>query len=129
MDIGRAQYFLVTAFFNVFPLPQLGNFRKSFAHAGLAMDRGMHVLVFPEGRRTPDGLMHTFQKGSGMLWKQLQCDALPVYLGGMNTRKWFRAPGLSIRIGAPLRFDPSLDSAEASKVLEQAVRSLQSQAD
>jgi long-chain acyl-CoA synthetase len=115
---------LITPLFNVFPLPQLANFRKSFAHAGQAMDKGFHVLVFPEGRRTPDGVMHAFQKGSGMLWKELQCDALPVYLAGMSTGKWFRSDALSIHVGKPIALNPDLDSAEATTVLEQAVRRL-----
>ena len=83
------------------------------------MDQGFHVLVFPEGRRTPDGLMHAFQKGSGMLWKDLQCDALPVYLAGMNNSRT-----VFIRIGKPISFDPDLELAEASRILEQAVREL-----
>jgi long-chain acyl-CoA synthetase len=121
---GPPAYFLITALFNVFPLPQLGNFRKSFQHAGRAMDRGFHVLVFPEGKRTQDGLMHTFQKGSGMLWKELQCDALPVYLGGMSTGKWFRSSTLSIHVGKPIPFNPDLEPVKATRVLEDAVRSM-----
>ncbi len=126
---GPPAYLLITALFNVFPLPQLANFRKSFAHAGHAMDRGFHVLVFPEGRRTPDGIMHPFQKGSGMLWKELQCDALPVCLGGMNTGKWFRSNTLSIRVGKPIPFNPDWDPSKATAILEQAVRSLQPNTD
>ena len=125
---GPPSYFLITALFNVFPLPQLGNFRKSFQHAGRAMDLGFHVLVFPEGKRTPDGLMHAFQKGAGMLWKELQCDALPVYLGGMSTGKWFRSSTLSIRTGKPIPFNPDQEPAEATRILEDAVRSLQADA-
>jgi len=71
----RLKYWLAIALFNVFPLPQRGNFRQSFAHAGRAMDRGFHVMVFPEGRRTPDGKMHEFQGGAGILWTQLACQA------------------------------------------------------
>jgi hypothetical protein len=59
-----------------------------------------------------------------MLWKELQCDALPVYLGGMNTGKWFRSNTLSIHIGKPIPFNPDWDPAEATRVLEQAVREL-----
>jgi len=125
---GPPAYFLMTALFNVFPLPQLANFRKSFAHAGRAMDRGFHVLVFPEGRRTEDAQMHGFQKGSGMLWEELQCDAVPVYLGGMSTGRWFRSNSLSIRVGKPIPFNPELEPAEATRVLEDAVRSLQADA-
>jgi long-chain acyl-CoA synthetase len=126
---GPPGYFLMTALFNVFPLPQLANFRKSFAHAGRAMDRGFHVLVFPEGKRTDDGVMHSFQKGSGMLWKELQCNALPVYLEGMNSKKWFRSGKLSIRIGKPIPFNPDLEPTEATRILEDAVRLLQADAD
>ena len=121
---GPPAYFLITGLFNVFPLPQLGNFRKSFQHAGRAMDLGFHVLVFPEGRRTPDGVMHAFQRGAGMLWEELQCDALPVYLGGMSTGKWFRSDALSIHVGRPIPFNPELDPAAATRILEEAVRKL-----
>jgi long-chain acyl-CoA synthetase len=124
---GPPAYLLITALFNVFPLPQLGNFRKSFAHAGRAMDRGFHVIVFPEGKRTSDGLMHSFQKGSGMLWKELQCDALPMYLGGMSTGQWFRSGKIFIRVGKPIPFN-DFEAAEASRILEQAVRSLEADA-
>jgi long-chain acyl-CoA synthetase len=121
---GPPAYLLITGLFNVFPLPQLTNFRKSFAHAGRAMDRGMSILVFPEGRRTPDGAMHAFQKGAGMLWKDLECDALPVYLAGMSDGKWFRTGKLRVRVGEPIALNPRMEAAEASSLLEQAVRRL-----
>jgi hypothetical protein len=62
--------------------------------------------------------MHSFQKGSGMLWKELQCNALPVYLGGMQSGK------VSIRVGKPIPFNPDLEASEATRILEEAVRSL-----
>jgi long-chain acyl-CoA synthetase len=122
--VAPIQYFLVTALFNVFPLPQAGNFRKSFAHAGRAMDAGFHVLVFPEGRRTPDGVLHSFQSGAGMLWKELRAPALPVYLSGMEKRGWFHSGRVSIRIGKLIPFSPDLDAADAARKLELAVREL-----
>jgi long-chain acyl-CoA synthetase len=126
---GPFQYWLTAALFNVFPLPQRGNFRKSFAHAGHAMDRGFHVMVFPEGVRSPDGLMHAFQSGSGLLWKELKTEALPVYLGGIGELKarrsrWFRSHRISICVGNPIRMDPATGPAEAARLLEEAVRKL-----
>ena len=47
--------YLLTALFNVFPLPRLRDFQRSFTHAGEALDRGYHVLVFPEGTRSAAG--------------------------------------------------------------------------
>jgi len=114
---GPIQYFLAVGLFNVFPLPQLGDFRKSFAHAGRAMDAGFHVLVFPEGKRSPNGLLQPFQRGSGMLWKELRASALPVHLSGFAGR-------VCIRIGKPIPFDPDIEPADAARILEEAVRQL-----
>jgi len=121
--LAPIHYFLVTGLFNVFPLPQTADFRKSFAHAGRAMDGGFHVLAFPEGRRTPDGLMHPFQGGAGILWKELRTKALPIYLGGLGAHRWFHS-GISIRIGRPLLIESTLQAVDATRVLEQAVRQL-----
>jgi long-chain acyl-CoA synthetase len=122
-------YWLVTALFNVFPLPQAANFRASFAHAGRAMDRGYSVIVFPEGRRTPNVNIHAFQAGSGILWKDLRVSALPVYLGGvgeikMQQSRWFRSGKVWINVGPPLGPLAGGDPAEGAHRLEQAVRSL-----
>jgi long-chain acyl-CoA synthetase len=127
--LERARYWLAVALFNVFPLPQQGNFRASFAHAGLAMDRGFHVLVFPEGRRTPDAQMHDFQSGSGILWTQLGCPALPVYLAGLaqiraERGRWFRSGRITVRIGPLLQLPPNADPKQATALLERSVRNL-----
>ena len=123
------QYLLVTLLLNVFPLPQRGNFRQSFAHAGEAMDRGYHVLVFPEGRRTPNDAMHKFQGGAGILWKDLDCDALPVYLGGLaelktGNSRWYRSGRVFVRIGKPLALPAESSTAELAALLERKVRAL-----
>ena len=51
----RVQWTLGVALLNLFPLPRQSGFRKSFAYAGEAVDRGYSVLVFPEGKHTEDG--------------------------------------------------------------------------
>jgi long-chain acyl-CoA synthetase len=122
-------YWLVTGLFNVFPLPRTGNFHKSFAHAGRAMDRGYHVLVFPEGERTRDGRMHSFLGGSGILWKDLHTAALPVYLGGAAEIKaqrlsWFRSGRVSVHVGQAVRPPEAGDPSDLTRELETAVRAL-----
>ena len=124
--VAPAGYWLATALFNAFPLPQKSGFRESFAHAGRAMDEGFHVLVFPEGRRTPDGELHSFQTGAGLLWKELHTSALPVYLAGVGRLKvqgtgWFRSGKIVIRIGKLEKLDAVMDPVEASRKLEEAV--------
>ena len=127
--LAPAAYYLVTALFNVFPLPQSGDFRASFAHAARAMDRGFHVLVFPEGRRTPDGRMHAFQRGSGLLWKELQCDALPVCMEGLWEPKagktgWFRSGRICSHLGEVIALPSEADPQAATALLEERVESL-----
>jgi len=127
--VAPAGYCLVTALFNVFPLPQSGDFRASFAHAARAMDRGFHVLVFPEGRRTPDGQRHAFQRGSGLLWKELQCEALPVYIGGLWEPKagktgWFRSGRIFAHVGEVIGLPFEADAQAATALLEERVAGL-----
>jgi long-chain acyl-CoA synthetase len=132
--LAPAAYYLVTALFNVFPLPQSGDFRASFAHAARAMDRGFHVLVFPEGRRTPDGQTQAFQRGAGLLWKELQCAALPMYLDGLWELQtagagwfrggWFRSGRIRVHLGAAIALPPEADPAAATALLEERVRNL-----
>ena len=124
--LAPAGYFLITALFNVFPLPQRTGFRRSFAHAAAAMDHGYHVLVFPEGRRSDDGRPQPFKSGSGLLWSELRSPALPVYLEGLGEMKaagqpWFRSGKLSIHIGTLIEPPDALPLEEATRLLERAV--------
>ncbi len=119
-------YFLITALFNVFPLPQFSGFRESFRYAGEAMDAGFHVLVFPEGRRSDDGTPQPFKSGAGLLWKQLGSPALPVYLEGLGDLKakrsgWFRSGRVTVRVGETLSLDKAKAPEELTKDLERGV--------
>jgi long-chain acyl-CoA synthetase len=124
--LAPAGYLLMTGLFNVFPLPQLSGFRRSFQYAGEAMDRGYSVLVFPEGRRSDDGAMQAFMKGSGLLWKELGAGALPVYIDGLGEMKahkqrWFRSGKISISAGETLMLDKSRTPEELTEQLRRAV--------
>jgi long-chain acyl-CoA synthetase len=108
---GPLFYFLVTALFNVFPLPRRRDFQPSFAHAGKAMDRGYNVLVFPEGTRSAEGKLATFRPGIGLLAKQCGALVLPVAIRGLGElktrqRRWFRSGAIEVRVGEPLRLSP-----------------------
>ena len=68
--LGPIVWLLLTALFNAFPLPRQRGFQRSFAHAGEALDRGFHVVVFPEGTRSAEGVLANFRPGIGLLVKQ-----------------------------------------------------------
>ena len=123
------EYLLVTALFNVFPLPRSAGFRRSFAHAGEAMDSGFHVLVFPEGRMSPDGALQPFRAGIGLLARDSQADVLPVALQGLTElkqrkRRWFRSRVLRIRVGRTIAPDTQLEPEELAEVLHDGLADL-----
>ena len=112
--LGPAAYFLATLLFNVFPLPRLRSFQASFDHSGWAMDRGYHLLVFPEGALSQSGYLARFRPGIGLLTKLCDAQVLPVALRGVGQLKrenggWFRTGRVEVRMGEPVKFSP-LDS-------------------
>jgi long-chain acyl-CoA synthetase len=124
--VSPIEYLLVTGLFNVFPLPQMSGFRRSFAYAGEAVDRGYSVIVFPEGRRSDDGTPGPFKAGAGLLWKELGTPALPVRLQGLGEIKakrerWFRSGRISVSVGKILPPAPAKPADELTKVLERGV--------
>ena len=129
MLFGPAAYWLVTALYNVFPLPRRKDFQQSFAHAGEAMDHGYNVLVFPEGTRSATGKLGTFRPGIGLLAKQAHAPVLPVAILGLGELKakgrgWFRSGIIEVRVGEPVRFGPLESEAVITEALHARVAAL-----
>ncbi|HZQ52828.1 MAG TPA: AMP-binding protein [Bryobacteraceae bacterium] len=119
-------YLLITGLFNVFPLPQVSGFRRSFRHAGEAIDRGYNVLVFPEGQRSANENPLPYKSGSGLLWKELNVPLLPVRLHGLGALKesgerWFRSGKISVSVGDILWPEPGQPAEELTERLREAV--------
>lgn len=126
---GPASYLLLTAFFNVFPLPRLRDFQSSFAHTGEALDRGFNVLVFPEGARSPEAKMAKFRPGIGLLAKQSGVPVLPMALRGLGELRakrlgWFRSGKIEVCVGTPIRFSPLESEAAITARLQAEVEKL-----
>ena len=118
----QAGYYLVVALFNVFPLPQQSGVRESFAYAGESADRGYSVVVFPEGRRTPDGKPSPFRSGVGMLAQKLGIPVVPLRIDGLfemkqSGRTVARRGQLKVLIGKPLRFSLETPAEEITRQL------------
>jgi len=115
--LGPPAYWLVTALYNVFPLPRQRDFQASFAHAGKALDRGYNVMVFPEGTRSAEGQLARFRPGIGLLVKESFVPVVPVAirgLGELKTRKrgWFRSGTIEVLVGDPIQF--AVEETEAA---------------
>ena len=125
----RIQWLLGVSLLNLFPLPREAGFRKSFAYAGEAVDRGYSILVFPEGHHTTDGKIHPFRSGIGLLANNLRIPVVPIRIDGLfeikSAGKRFAPPGkIRVRIGAPARFDPGSDPEWIARELEKKISEL-----
>jgi long-chain acyl-CoA synthetase len=122
-------YWLVTALFNVFPLPQGAGFRRSFAHAGAAMDHGMHVILFPEGGRSAGEMLGAFQSGIGLLARESAAPVLPVAIVGVGQIKqrkgrWFRSGTVTIRVADAMTMESGETPQDFTARLEARMRDL-----
>jgi 1-acyl-sn-glycerol-3-phosphate acyltransferase len=73
--------------------------QASVVAAADALRSGLHILVYPEGTRSPDGRLSTFKKGPFFLAQETQAPIVPIALSGTQTmmRKGSNAilPGLA----------------------------------
>ena len=125
----RVRWTLAVALLNLFPLPRQAGFRKSFAYAGEAVDRGYSVLVFPEGKHTTDGKVQPFRSGVGLLAINLRIPILPMRIDGLfeikKAGKKFAAPGkIQVRIGKPVQFGEQIAPEGIARSLQKAVEDL-----
>ena len=110
---------LVIGLFNVFSLPRSAGFRRSFRHAGDALDHGYNVLVFPEGHFSDEGILQPFRPGIGLLVGESKTRVLPIALAGIGPMKtgrerWFRSGKLKVVVGSPMSFNPESNPEEVT---------------
>ncbi len=126
---GPVAYFLLTALFNVFPLPRNRDFQRSFAHAGDALDHGFSVMIFPEGTRSTAGQLARFRPGIGLLVRQSNVSVLPVAICGLGELKkqgrgWFRSGKVEVRVGRSIQFPLEATEAAITERLHHEVETL-----
>lgn len=125
----RLQWTLGVALLNLFPLPREAGFRKSFAYAGEAVDRGYSVLVFPEGRHTTTGEMIPFRAGIGLLAQNLGIPVLPMRIDGLFEvkqagRKFAKPWTITVRMGKVIEFAAGTEPENIAAALQTAVEEL-----
>jgi long-chain acyl-CoA synthetase len=125
----RVKWTLAVGLLNLFPLPRHTGFRRSFAYAGEAVDRGSSVLIFPEGKHTPDGKLQPFRSGVGLLANKLGIPVVPMRIDGLfeikQSGKKHAAPGkIAVRIGKPQQFAGETEPEKIAQMLQQAIADL-----
>ena len=99
---------------------------RSMLQAAEAVKRGVSVLIFPEGTRSPDGHLQSFKKGLFLIALKSQAPILPITIQGtakiLQKGDWRTYPG-QVRI----TIDPSIETAgiptEKEEELSRRVRS------
>ena len=67
-------------------------------------------VLFPEGRRSPDGTLLEFKAGLGMMIAETDVPVVPCWIDGAyaalpRDKKWPRPRKLRLRVGEAMRFD------------------------
>ncbi len=123
-------YYLVTCFFNAFPLPQTEpGTRHALRYMGDLATNGVSILIFPEGSRTERGEINPFQPGIGLIASRLHLPVVPVRLEGVervlhHTWRWPRRGNVRVTFGAPLVLEGD-DYVRLARRVQEAVVALQ----
>jgi 1-acyl-sn-glycerol-3-phosphate acyltransferase len=67
---------------NAVPIDQEGVGKEGMRALLEQLSHGQAVMMFPEGARTPDGVMHPFQPGVHLLIRRTQAPIVPVGIAG-----------------------------------------------
>ena len=71
--------------------------RETLAAAEKILVKGMSLVVFPEGSRTPDGMIHRFKKGAFQIADDLSLPVVPMTIDGsfrvLPKGGWLLRPG------------------------------------
>jgi 1-acyl-sn-glycerol-3-phosphate acyltransferase len=126
--------FVAGGLLNALAIEREGNPRRSLIACRHVLEQPGNVLIlFPEGRRSPDGRMQPFRPGIGFLLAGTNHPVVPAYVSGTEKalprgRAMPRPYPIRVRVGAPLRFahvDPDRAGYErVAAELEAAIRAL-----
>jgi 1-acyl-sn-glycerol-3-phosphate acyltransferase len=122
-----AEYFLATEFFNAYPLPQrMAGVRRALKYTGELIDKGYCPLVYPEGKRTPDGALQPFKSGIGLMATQLRTPVVPIYLDGLFEvysvhHSWPQRGTVKVTFGSALNFDLEHDEKSVTRTIEAVI--------
>ncbi len=119
---------------NAFPLAREGAIRRSLELLGARLDRGFHILIFPEGKLTVGGPTQPFKSGTGLVAVEGGTPVVPMRLKVTRysrfdadappdaPRSW--RGDVELVFGDPIHFAWDTDHAVATERLEAAVAAL-----
>jgi 1-acyl-sn-glycerol-3-phosphate acyltransferase len=111
--------------YGAFPVRRGGVDREVIRHAEYWVNKGVSVVMFPEGTRSPDGKMQAALPGSVLIATRLNVPILPVGITGsekLRRLKWcmLHHPTIKVNIGKPFNLpqkDGKLTREERGRLL------------
>lgn len=124
----RVAFYLASTGLNIFMFTQTKGIKENMEHTGWLMDKGYHVLFFPEGARTTTGNFEAFKPGVGKMVRLMKSPVVPIAIDGLYDvwRRGTRFPkrGNTVcRFGKPIVFN-SESEKEITGKLHAAVEEL-----
>lgn len=121
---------LTALFFNAFPVDRTG-LRGRSSVATTLLDRGVPLLIFPEGGRSRTGELGSFKPGAAALCKSRGVPCLPVAISGAaeampRGQNWPERGRLPVQVmfGEPLQVEDGESVLDFSDRIAKEVRSL-----
>jgi 1-acyl-sn-glycerol-3-phosphate acyltransferase len=130
--------FLTVLFFNAIAFDRHKVNRRSSQLAIELIEDGWHLLLYPEGGRSPDGNLHEFKGGAGYLAERAHTPVIPTYIhdaGYLRGAKYAKAPAytkasqfrqrpVTVTFGPPLLPEHEENVRKFGARIEEAVAAL-----
>jgi long-chain acyl-CoA synthetase len=114
--------------YNAFPITRGGG-RAALSYSEELLQNGWSLLIFPEGTRSKTGDLLPFHPGPAILALTAKVPVIPIYMDGASnilppkTRR-SRPAAVKVRIGEPIEFPAGTSIPDATRQMEEAVRTL-----
>jgi 1-acyl-sn-glycerol-3-phosphate acyltransferase len=106
---------------NSFPIRRGGG-RAALGYAEWLLEKRWSLAIFPEGTRSTTGRLANFRHGVSILALAKNVPIVPIYMDGLRELRPkgshdIKVGPVRVQIGEPIRFVPSTEVSEATRVL------------
>lgn len=118
--------------FNTFPLPRTegGDIQFGLSNIGQMLDNNYSVVLFPEGKLSPNGNLQDLKDGAGLIAAIMRVPVVPIKLKGVVELVKYdklipsKCGTIEVHIGEPLYFSSTTTLQEAKQQIAQALAKL-----